>query len=689
MGFINSKILIISTLIVSGILLAKYVSIPIQYSLLILIFSIICFLYGWYNSNRKLYPTYLFGFATYFIFLIFGFILYSIHSPKNQPFYYANNKSKAKLIKIVIQERLRSTAYQQRFLVHVNETISKEKEQLKHTTTTGKLLVYMPLNRLYEVGNQYYIPAKYKSISAPINPYQFNYRNYLENQGVLYQTQLSEKEILPTTWQSKKRLIPLLKRKVGQILNKLNLKKPESGILQALIIGDRTEINQKLYQNYASAGAIHILAVSGLHVGILLLFIRFILKPLRYLKFGKVIILLASLIGIWCFALVTGLSASVVRAATMFSFVALGLHLNRKTSLLNSIFCSFLILIIFNPYYIFQVGFQLSYAAILSIALWMPKFKKIWYPKNKIVNYYYQLIAVSICAQLGVFPLSIYYFHQFPGLFLLTNFIVLQLLPIVLIVGFMVLCLGYFNWFPKPIIYAYRNLLEFLNEVIQWIANQEAYIIRNIHLSSISCILLSLVILCLFFLLKSKKAKSLIVFLAIILLFQINLLYEKAGYYNKKLFILNKARQTVILQKQDRNLSIYTSAEKRDVEDWNYLNSFQLEEGILNTEILKINNFYKFEDLKIQVIDSTAIFKFPNFKPDLILLSNSPKVNLDRVLSILQPKLIIADASNYSSLIDMWEQTCNQKKIPFHNTRKKGALLLSNMEITKNKVSKK
>lgn len=682
MGVINSKIVKFSFLIVSGILFAYYFTLSLKNSFLFLVFSIVCFFTACYYSKKIWFQTTIFGWATFLVFFAIGTVLLPIHNPENQPRFYAN--SQADFLKVVLQEQLKNTNYQQRFIAKVVANATWKDKQLTSLNSNGKLLLYLPKKGNFEIGNSYYIPTNYRSISPPKNPHQFNYRNYLKHQEILYQQNLKQNQLflITNTPYSITKTICFIRKKIRSFLNNLNLETSELSILQALIIGDRTAINQKLYQQYAAAGAIHILAVSGLHVGILLLFIRLLLLPLRHFKYGKRYILIGSVIGIWLFAIVTGLSASVVRAATMFSFVAFGLYLNRKSSLINSIFSSFLFLIILNPHYIFQVGFQLSYAAILSIALFMPEFEKMWNPKNKIINYYYQLITISICAQIGVLPLSLYYFHQFPGLFLLTNFVALQLLPILLIGGFFLLFFGFIGWNSSFLNSAYQFVLKLLNEIIGWIANQETFVITHLHLSKLSSILLILVFYSVFLAFQHKKVKNISFLLIAVVVFQSSLLYDKSSFYTENLYILNKNYTTVIAHKNHRKLTIYTSSEAETLNLWKYIDNVETEEGIQQTEISALKNFYEFKNLRIQLIDSSGVYKPTNFKPDLLLLSHSPRVNLKRLLQELKPKLIIADANNYYYLTKLWAKTCTQQKIPFYDTRKKGAFILSNLSTT-------
>ena len=213
-------------------------------------------------------------------------------------------------------------------------------------------------------------------------------------------------------------------------------------VVSALILGQQQDISKEILKDYQYAGAIHILSVSGLHVGFILLFITFLLRPLPKNKYGNWIRLLAILLGLWGFAIIAGLSPSVIRSATMFSFVAIGMNLKRSTNIFHTLLVSLFIILLFKPSFLFDVGFQLSYLSLFFILWIQPLLSKIWIPKNKILRYFWDILTVSFAAQIGALPLSIYYFHQFPGLFFVTNIIILPFLSIIMGLGVFVMTLA-------------------------------------------------------------------------------------------------------------------------------------------------------------------------------------------------------------------------------------------------------
>ena len=240
----------------------------------------------------------------------------------------------------------------------------------------------------------------------------------------------------------------------------------EIEIVKALILGQKKDINKQLYSDYAAAGAIHILAVSGLHVGIIYFILITLLRPLKRLFKHELIISIIIVISLWGFAFLTGLSPSVIRAVTMFSFFAFAKAINRETNTINTLFLSYFTLLIINPLWLFHIGFQLSYLAVLSILWLLPLFNKVYCPKNYFARKIWDIFTVTLAAQTGIFPLSIYYFHQFPGLFFMTNLIILPFLGVLLGGGIILIILSIFNVIPEWFALTYNYLIKFMNSKV-------------------------------------------------------------------------------------------------------------------------------------------------------------------------------------------------------------------------------
>ena len=441
------------------------------------------------------------------------------------------------------------------------------------------------------------------------------------------------------------------------------------GVIQALLLGKRDDISENTYNNYKNAGAVHILAVSGLHVGIILFLLEFMLSPLERLPKGKILKLITVVLLLWGYALVAGLSPSIVRAVTMFSFVAYALHLNRPTNSFNIIALSMLFIVLVKPLFLFQVGFQLSYAAVFAIVWIYPKLQKLWFPENIIIRKTWQLLSVSVAAQLGVLPISLFYFHQFPALFFISNLLVIPFLGLILGFGILVIVLALIDFLPQFMADGFNWVIKLMNSVIGWVAQQEGFIIKNIPFDSVQLLLGYLIITVLVVFLSKPKWKVALVLFGGIIAFQSRIIWGQMLVQEKEAIILvHRSRNTILFHQLGDSLSILTS-DKTNL--GNVIDNYAVAERIQKLDTIQLKNSYHIGQKKLFIVDSLTVFPLEE-RPDYLLLTQSPKLNLERLLDSIKPKKIFADGSNYPSLIRKWKASCNQKEIPFHYTGEKG-----------------
>ncbi|MDH5380504.1 MAG: ComEC/Rec2 family competence protein, partial [Cyclobacteriaceae bacterium] len=266
----------------------------------------------------------------------------------------------------------------------------------------------------------------------------------------------------------------------NSIINKFIASVRERSVLKALLLGDKSELSEETKVQYSKAGAMHVLAVSGLHVGVTYLMLTFLLGYIPYLKNSKVIKGVLVISFLWFYAFFTGMSPSVVRAVSMFSLFAFAELINRKSSILNTVFFTAFVMLLFDPLLLFQVGFQLSFMAVLGIVIFNPIFAKFFTFNSKVLNYCWKIVSVSLAAQVTTLPIVLFYFHQFPVLFLITNLIILPVMPLIMVGGTILLFFG--NTFLAVLTGKVLGwLLCFINETIKIISSFEFSVIDNIH----------------------------------------------------------------------------------------------------------------------------------------------------------------------------------------------------------------
>jgi competence protein ComEC len=621
-----------------------------------------------------------FGIITIITFLLIGIFTVSVHLPANQPQHYINhltiNENSSCFLKGEVIEKLKPGLFQDKYILKV--------EELNKESVSGKILLNISGKNdqvQFSVGDHLVVNSKIKEINSPLNPYQFNYREYMANLGVMKQINASKNEVLLLNRKSRnlRSIAGELRGKIVLELRNTNLRPQELSIIQALLLGQRQEISQDVYSNYAAAGVIHILAVSGLHVGIILLLLNWLLKPVERIPKGKLIKTLLLLLLLWGFAFLAGLSPSVVRAVSMFSFVAIGMQLNRKTSVINTLFMSLLVLLLINPWYITQVGFQLSYAAVFSIVLIQPHLFNIYKGDSVIIKFFWGIFTVTIAAQFGVLPLSLFYFHQFPGLFFLTNLVILPFLGILLGAGILVMILALFNMLPQFLADVLGWMISTLNNFVDWAASKEEFLFEDVGFSLLLCITSYLIVMAFIFLLKNLSYRAIIVFLTAVVVFQAALISERSSAENISSFVFHKSRNTVIGTSAGEDLLLYHNLDI-PASNFSFINDYTTEKDMENVQEFQLKNLYKISGRTILQIDSSGIYNIPGLEPDIILLTQSPKINLERLLSVFDPEIVVADGSNYPSVIKAWKETAGNKKVPFHATAEKGAFYINASE---------
>ena len=407
------------------------------------------------------------------------------------------------------------------------------------------------------------------------NPYEFNYKKYMHRHRVFKQIFLETE-----SWEKigENKGSPLLLAGV-KMQNHLFQKYREYGmkddvleVAGALTLGLREKLGDEIKQSYRVSGAVHILAISGLHVGILYVVLFYSLSFLKKTRYGKIVMVLVILCALWFFALLTGLSPSVLRASTMFSFVLIGQSLRRHSNVYNSLAISAFILLFINPSLIFNVGFQLSYCAVLGIVILQPRLHNLMRSRFWLVDKISGLVAVSIAAQLATFPLSLYYFHQFPVYFWLTNIIVIPLTILILYFGFL-----FFLFSGQPLVAGFIGkvqalLISGMNVSVETIRELPLSIIDGINISEAeSIILYCIVIFTSLLFIRKKGAFFLPVLGSVFLLLSINLfqLYEVLRQKSAVLYNINGVTAINFIDGRTSYM-VYDSGEKNIENQLNY-----------------------------------------------------------------------------------------------------------------------
>jgi competence protein ComEC len=586
----------------------------------------------------------------------------------NYKSHFSNSILERNLIQGLVSEKLKSTTYYDKFIL--------KSTHINGQNCMGKILLYVPKKQKteIEIGNKIKLFETPKILQNALNPNQFDYSKYLKNQNVFHEIKIKETNTISVSTDINfYYYINLIKSKLLKSYDVKSFKKDNYNLLIALLFGEKTELSKEITTNYTQAGIIHILAISGLHIALIYGIVLWLTKPLHRFKKGKLYIFLLSLCVLWFYAILAGFSASIVRAAVMFSVVALAKIVNRQANIYNSLAVSAMLLLVFNPNYLFDVGFQLSFSAVLSIVIFQPLVRKYSYSKHLIFLKIKELLLISLVAQIGVLPLILYYFGQFPLLFLLANLIAIPLSSFILILG---LALIPFNFlFPKVAVYLsglVNFLIEIMNVFTAWIVKFDVFIIKNIAFHEVLVLLLYLIIATVLYFVYFSKIKNLKPILFSILIFQMGYFFlNSSEKNNNELVVFHLMKHTLIVETKNSEAVFYTDDYERAKAS---IETYSRGKFVKKYRIEPIKNVYSFKK-KILCIDSLGVYTTKQ-KPEIVVLTQSPKINLKRLISTIKPEQIIADGSNYKSYIKLWKITCEQEKIPFHATAEKGFYIL-------------
>ena len=630
----NPFIKLIIPLIISLILNRFYtlnLNLSITITLLLFIITFTLFLYKNKLKDKRYNP--IFSLLIFFFIFSIGLTL-SSYKENNSLKNYRQHLRKHSYLKGRISEPIIEKKNSYETIITINAVINHQK-QIK---TYGKVKCYFPkesLSLLPSIGDQLLFKSKLNNIPPPIFPEEFDYRAYSKTQGITQSTFLPlhnftvyghQNSIYGYAQQLRSTLI--------QQFKKAGINGDELSILSALFLGQKQSLSTNTKENFISAGAMHVLAVSGLHVGIILYILTylfdFILGKQNKIILKTIIIILL----IWGFALLTGLSISVLRSSTMFSFLALGKVISRKSTTYNTIACSAFILLIINPDSLFSVGFQLSYLALIGIIYLHPFIYNWFYISNKWLNHIWSITAVSLAAQTMTIPLSIFYFHQIPTLALVSNIFVIYLAIVIITLALFSLIFILISPVFEFIASILNHIINELILIITAIANVPFSNLTNLYISATELFIIYSSLLFIMFYKELKKNFYLRVSITCLSLFFIYDHFENYQLkYSKKLFIYpTKNDLTINLIANDTSI-IYTS-DTSDIVIKNLRRSLKNNWGNHDVLKTKIRHLSTYKNHSIQIDNKSILIiniqpqKINNHIYDYIIINNS-YVNLN------------------------------------------------------------
>jgi competence protein ComEC len=479
----------------------------------ILVFFLLSFFF-YFLSEKALFYSKLYGISVLLFFICFG-ISYN-HLYKSL-FFNDKLPQKGIFTGLVLDES--PTTHNR-----MKYTVKLDRVQREYSTrrVSEKILLYSSdsvANLKIDPGKRITFNGWINEISNSNNPGDFNYKRYMNIRGIRYQCNIkSGIEITGNNHINLHVTALNLRTKMLEKYAEAGITNDEFAVLGALTLGEKNFLSNDIKNSYVASGSMHILAVSGLHVGIIYFIINFLLIPLNRNKKLKIVKVSIIIVFLWIYGFITGLSPSVLRSCTMFSFIVVGANLNRRTNIYNTLATSAFVLMLINPTIIYEIGFQLSYLAVISIVFFQPKFSSLIKVDNKILNYLWGLITVSIAAQLGTTPVSLFYFHQFPSYFLLSNLLVVPLSGVILYIAFAFFCLSWIPLLSNILAFILKINVFLLNFSVQTIESIPGSVVQGLWISELTMILLYILIISLSALFLLKKGRYLVTSLSVLVI---------------------------------------------------------------------------------------------------------------------------------------------------------------------------
>lgn len=541
-----------------GIILGSLFYIPF----LVLHTAVVLILLSLFLINRfyRYHFTNLFGIFINLLFILFGSIVFQNQNKK--PAFHEEG-----IYLGTVLERPQEKQNSYKSVLRISSVMTKNDSIHR---TTEKIIVYFQKTdsvHPLQPGEQIAFQAAPQQIENYGNPYEFDYKKYLSRRNIYRQVYLSSDNWQKSNLPSKFSLYLYAEQtrdKLLKLYHKQNLGAKETEILSALTLGYKRELDQDTKQIFSRAGAMHILAVSGLHVGIIYWVIVLLFSFLRKRRSGKFLFVLFTVSILWSYAFITGLSPSVVRASIMFSLFVIGDNISRKTNTYNSLAVSALLILLSNPNNLFEVGFQLSYSAVFGIVFLQPRIAGLIPIRNKVIQFFWSLLTVSIAAQIATFPLTSFYFNQFPIYFWITNLFIIPSVMVLIPLGMALLLFSGIPCIASTLSAATGFLIKLSYSFLSGI-EQLPFSAIEISIRPVELIFMAGLFVAFFLIIDSFKARNIKLFLTFAFLFSsiclinnlIQLKSSKLIVYNTSknfaLHLISGKKSVVILEDKNAN----------------------------------------------------------------------------------------------------------------------------------------
>lgn len=529
-------------------------------------------------------------------------------------------------------------------------------------------------------GDVLLLRTTFQKPSKVLNPDGFDYAAYLKRKGITVTAYVNSGHWRKISENKKFSIISFAEKSRNSILDlyrSVNLEKNQFAVLSALTLGYQDEIDKETKEDYSYSGATHILSVSGLHVGVIYFILSFVLARIFRGNKWKTLNTFFIVCFLWIYAFITGLPPSVIRSATMFSLVAIGTAIGRKSQIYNTISVSAFFILVFFPEYLFDVGFQLSYLAVVSIVWFQPKISSWIYVKNKALKWLWDLTAVSLAAQVGTLPLVLYYFCQFPNYFLLSNYLAIPLSSLIIYLSVIFILFSWIAWLKLILAFLLKFLLWMLNWSVAWIHDLPGSI-AVIYINSFQMMLLFIMLIMISFYFENKKFWSLAAcLLSLLLLVVTDVVLHLQSLQKDQIIVYADRKHTHVNFISGKNNFILTddsvAANLTAGRFWKSRRLNPPDYVIMNGSCYK-----QFKDKKCLVLQDDFLDHKKTLHPlkvHLLIVGNALKPHTEDLFTCVIPEICIADQTISTGYAEKLGESCRKRKIQFYAVSADGAFI--------------
>lgn len=681
----------ITTAFILGIVVFHYLSDSVSLSPLLLTVPILLFIV--LSIKHALKYNWLIGVLALIILFFFGYFrlqYFKEDSYEDHLIYYEHSFDAYQATVIEVPEEKVNSV---KTVVSLNRVYANQKSQDK----TGKINIYLDkeLGKKLKYGDRLLIRGQPNLMLGTKNLGEFDYRNYLVYNNIFHQHFVGDKFVV--VGNEPPSIIMLnafrLRAQSQQILENLIHNDAARGVVLALVLGIKDELDAEVRNAYSAAGAMHVLAVSGLHVGIIYGMILLLFKRLGLSnKKNRWLLAVLSIVALWAYAFVTGLSPSVLRAVTMFSFVAIGKATVRSANIYNTLSASAFVLLWYNPYLIMTVGFQLSYLAVFGIVFLQSKIYSLLIVKHILLDKIWAITCVSIAAQIATGPLSVLYFHQFPTYFFISNLFIIPAALVILVLGLMVLLFGWVPFVGAGMAWLLSQFVAVINALVFAVESIPGAVIQGINIKTYESWLVYLSILCMILLFNHKRFKFLLLGSLSIVFFTLSQFINRSKFINNSDITIFNVGNASVIDFSSSNQT-YLVGDSTYVNDENKI-GFSIQPKRLtayqdiNVKYDKLNlqssqipgaDIFVFQGKTFLIVKDAKIRRFYSARRlpvNTILLSKGAISEINQLTDLFIFEKLIIDGSNRKYLVDKLTSQAEALNLDVHSIYEDGFLQL-------------